>query len=95
MNFARSQSGSTSPENASPARTDGKRNREGARTSGGKAVPRLRDQRFDESPRRPFHPKEGTREFPFGAPGGRALPISVTDLGAGVALDEHADWPLG
>jgi len=45
---------SASPENVSPARTDGERIAEDANIKR-RAVPRLRDQRVEESPRRPFH----------------------------------------
>ena len=44
--FARAESGSACPESASPARTDGKQSPK-AQISGGRAVPRLRDQRVE------------------------------------------------
>jgi hypothetical protein len=69
----RRQGGSISPENASPARTDGKEVAEGA-SIGGKAAIAL-DQRVEESRRRPFHLKTGTREMPREFPSHSFVPL--------------------
>jgi hypothetical protein len=69
--------------------------------SGGRAVRQLPDQRIEPPshhcgvPRdNAFHLKAGTCEFPFGASGGRALSITLTDWGVDAESGATSVLPL-
>jgi hypothetical protein len=51
-------------------------------------------QELGSCPRPHASTQRGGHNVPFGAPGGRALPITLMEWGADVALDERADGPL-
>jgi|GraSoiStandDraft_14_1057315.scaffolds.fasta_scaffold499250_1 hypothetical protein len=76
------------PKNASPARTDERAIAKGANIR--RLSRRAFCQRVEDNA---FHLKQGLGSS-VGAPGGRALPITLTDWGADVASDERADGPL-
>jgi hypothetical protein len=83
----RTEGGSASPENASPVET--RRGELGpmanetpkAQAPDGKAVPQLRDQRVEESPRRPFHLGSATKSrLPFGGADLAGIGISALEV---------------